>query len=311
MYLKTAVKGKVRWIQKYFSRLCIVFGRFALFSFVLFGFASSLDAAQIGTVVTDGAIVYKKGDFDAPVLGYLRANRKVKISSKTYGPFYRVKLKQGIIGYVSDIDVQPLSGTKRSKKGRARNRNANKQKQASSKKYRNKPVMGSQYVGAGFGSISFSDRFKSSSDGSQITKSSSTMFVGFKYTGPSKYLDGPLIVDANVLLAASLPTFYDDISSTPAVGNVMLVDVGLLNPMFNNRSDNYSLYYGAAIQLFYTDFEITVSSVSVPATEWALGASLKLGGAYSFGKFVLKFEPTFYFAETNYLGVNFGVQYQL
>ena len=92
-------------------------GRFALLNVLVYlALSLPLQAAQMAEVIIDGAMVYKQGDFGSPVLGYLRKGKKVKVSNKTYGPFYKVKLRQGVIGYISDIDVQVLSKNTKTKK---------------------------------------------------------------------------------------------------------------------------------------------------------------------------------------------------
>ena len=69
-------------------------------------------------VINDGALVYKAADFDAPVLGHLRAGGTYQISVKTIGAFYQIKVRDNLFGYVSDVDVKPIgsdSGKKTAK----------------------------------------------------------------------------------------------------------------------------------------------------------------------------------------------------
>lgn len=74
--------------------------------FISIAFMVSLAfAAQDAVVVTEGAIVYNKANFDSTVLGYLRAGETVRISDKTIGAFYRVRFKNQT-AYVSDVDVR-------------------------------------------------------------------------------------------------------------------------------------------------------------------------------------------------------------
>ena len=85
------------------THICAVFITGFLLTFVV-----ESKAAQDATVVTDGTIVYKTANFDSAVLGYLRAGETVRVSNKTIGAFYRVKFENRI-GYVSDVDVKPVT----------------------------------------------------------------------------------------------------------------------------------------------------------------------------------------------------------
>ena len=72
---------------------------------VLFAVESRVFAAQDAIVVTEGAIVYQKANFDSAVLGYLRQGEQVRISDKVIGAFYRMRFKNQL-GYISDVDVR-------------------------------------------------------------------------------------------------------------------------------------------------------------------------------------------------------------
>ena len=81
-----------------------------LITIFLLTFTIKSEAAQDATVVTDGAIVYKKANFDSAVSGYLRAGEIVRISNKTIGAFYRIKFENHT-RYISDVDVKIVQST--------------------------------------------------------------------------------------------------------------------------------------------------------------------------------------------------------
>ncbi|MGZ3692309.1 MAG: SH3 domain-containing protein, partial [Pseudobdellovibrio sp.] len=49
--------------------------------------------------------VYSQADFDSDVLDEVYKDETYLISNKVYGPFYRIKLKNGKIGYIVDYEV--------------------------------------------------------------------------------------------------------------------------------------------------------------------------------------------------------------
>ena len=95
-------------------------------------------AAQEAVVTTDGAMVYRKGNFDSQVIGYLRSGQKVRVSSKIFGgAFYKVQFKQGVLGYIADTDIE-VSG-----KTQAASRTAKKE-------IKNKSFIGKSSLGRRF-----------------------------------------------------------------------------------------------------------------------------------------------------------------
>ena len=96
--------------------------------------SNSANAARSAEVITDGAMVYEKADFDSTVVGYLQRGQKVRVSNRPKGAFYRVQFSQGVIGYISDVDVK-VEGGKSSEqaseddnKSRKRKKDRNKKK---------------------------------------------------------------------------------------------------------------------------------------------------------------------------------------
>jgi hypothetical protein len=62
-------------------------------------------AAQKAKVTSPKVDVYSAADFDSEVLGSVDEGETFYISDKVYGPFFRIKLKSGKIGYIPDTEV--------------------------------------------------------------------------------------------------------------------------------------------------------------------------------------------------------------
>ncbi len=62
-------------------------------------------AVQTAKIVGDAVEIYEAADFDSEVVDEVYKGESYKISSKPYGPFYRIKLKSGKVGYIVDYEL--------------------------------------------------------------------------------------------------------------------------------------------------------------------------------------------------------------
>ncbi len=70
----------------------------------MFYFQTAL-SAQKAKIANPTADIYSGADFDSEILDTVNAGETFIISDKVYGPFFRIKLKSGKIGYIPDTDV--------------------------------------------------------------------------------------------------------------------------------------------------------------------------------------------------------------
>lgn len=63
-------------------------------------------AVQKAKIFSDVVEIYSEPDFDSEIMDEVKAGESYFISDKTYGPFYRIKLKSGKIGYIVDYEVE-------------------------------------------------------------------------------------------------------------------------------------------------------------------------------------------------------------
>ncbi|MEI7974163.1 MAG: SH3 domain-containing protein, partial [Bdellovibrio sp.] len=71
--------------------------------------------AREAVVVAPRARVYLKPDFDSPVLRTLPRKTRIRMSNRLFGAFYRVRLSDGSLGFMTDVDIQALISEKDSK----------------------------------------------------------------------------------------------------------------------------------------------------------------------------------------------------
>lgn len=77
-----------------------------LFFMLLFALSYSIsEAAQKAKIVSPSVDVYSDADFDSDIVETVKVGETYLISNKVYGPFFRIKLKSGKIGYIPDTEV--------------------------------------------------------------------------------------------------------------------------------------------------------------------------------------------------------------
>lgn len=279
-------------------------------------------AAQQAIVSIDGAMVYKGSTFDSPVIAYLKKGKQIRISDRAYGPFYRVQIRPGVIGYISDIDVQVLgkAGKSRSKRSDAEDEyeddygeeeggdrwdeeNEEDEDKPRRSRFRDnkKPIFMRRFVG-GFGGIL---NFKEEILDQKV--SSNVKTVGAKITGPNLLFEGPYIFDINLFAALGVPSYYAELSTTSPSGFIAGLDANLIFPFHVPANEKWTMYFGAGPVVIYSKFNISVTQqdgedVALDLQDLKLGANLMAGFSYEIGKdYLLKVEPRFIFEKNSYL----------
>ena len=257
-------------------------------------------AAQNAMVQTDSAIVYQKANFDSKVLGYLRAGRKMKISNgKFNGAFYRVRLKQGLIGYISDVDVMTEAAAK---KAEAENPQVPKE----TKPKRPKHILETTYLGPVVGMTGFAEIINK-----QEFKDTDYITYGGKWTFPFHGFDGTFFMDVNLVGSFSAPKYYQTISQSGASGYMCLLGSVLNFQLFDFAERRGMFYLGGGPLLTFSSFLVEVNGSKLQLDELRAGGLFQLGLAFDLGGSVFKLEPKFYVEKASYNGVDIAFQFAL
>jgi uncharacterized protein YgiM (DUF1202 family) len=72
---------------------------------ILLGLSGVAHAVQNAKIVGDTVEIYAAADFDSEIIDEVRKGESYKISNKPSGPFYRIKLKSGKVGYIVDYEL--------------------------------------------------------------------------------------------------------------------------------------------------------------------------------------------------------------
>lgn len=68
-------------------------------------FSSQVLAQKKAKVINNATEVYQEANFDSNIYRTVDPNESLLISNKTYGEFYKVKFKDGSIGYIPDTEL--------------------------------------------------------------------------------------------------------------------------------------------------------------------------------------------------------------
>lgn len=286
--------------------------RLFLISFVLFvGFSSHADPlkqkVQKGTVITDGAVVYKNNSFDAEIVTYAEAGRKVVLSRKIYsavdgfGTFYKIRIELGVYGYISDVDVNPQFKPDKTSMQSADDGmgfNIDGEDDWGEDDYRtydNEPLLLKRWMGLGVNYTNVTESF----DGKALA--SYENLFSLKLYGPRTLLkETP--TDFEISILPKVPEYYLTLSNVKeASGFLVMGHWSLLLPL--REFESFLIYYGAGLTFNYSSYEIAGTSETVASEELRAGILGQLGMAIRLGKnFHLRGEGRYYYEEEKYLG---------
>ncbi len=261
---------------------------------------------QEALIATDGAAMYKRPNFDSPVIGYLNARKKVIATRKMYhgeggfGAFYKISANKKI-GYVADTDLIvniPQSKSSRNAKKQEEPKTVEREERQSEKE--REPIYFTRYLGLTFGRLSFTERVASS------VYTSDEYMYGLKFTGPDVLFDSAPPMDVNLAFHSGAPSLYEKIGAKGASGYFLLADAVLLLPF--NEWDHYLINYGIGVMFAYTNFKVPINGQTVDSSNQRFGLVLDLGGAYRFSRYAARFDMKYYYEKTSYLGYWAGIQ---
>lgn len=250
--------------------------------------------AQQATVVEDGALVYQNADFDSPIIATLKRGSVYNISKGVKGPFYKIRIKPGTVGWIADVDVKP-GAQKVDKK---------KDEEKSTPK---KTFLGTRYRGPVLDYINFTEN--TLGDG----RADSLLFLGVKLNGFDTVIEGEIYTEANFLFHIGAPKYYSEVTKRGADGFIFLADFLIQNmaPQGKNRL----FFYGLGPVFKYSHFNLELpngaKTVSYAADDMSVGAVFNIGYAFRFWGVSLLMDAKYYWEKESYpgFGLNLGWQF--
>lgn len=260
--------------------------------------------------------VFKEANFDSEIIATLPAGQTYDVSSKLFnGAFYRLRIRPGVLGYVSDVDVKPLKGggttaakldSKKAENKKAEDaKTENRKLEAEQKK--NRPFQFTQYGGFQYSLIQFQE------DTMGDKRQENLDFFGAKISGPNLILEGAIPTEMNFQFHYGAPSYYEKLTGKSADGFILLMDFLFQN--YYPQSKNSLLFFGFGPMFRYSKFNTSLVDKSTgKSTEYSLedmafGGVLNAGVALRINRMALRGELKYYWESQPYLGAGVSAQF--
>ncbi len=252
-------------------------------------------------VILQGALVYKEADFDAKIIGQAKRGDVFDASPKKKGYFYRIRVKPGVIGYISDVDVRI---TKAKKENIEVAKTKAEVKEDLTPK---KPFLSRRYRGIAFEMMNYTESTLGGNRTAQVP------FLGIKWSGNNTMFSGETYTDANILAAFSAPKYYETYTGNGASGWIVNLNFLFMNSQQQGR--NHFTFFGMGPMFKYSHFDATLTNPTTSKNnnyaldDMAVGAVFSLGLAFDIGKCALRSEVKYYLESKQY--ASFGLSLQM
>lgn len=261
---------------------------------------------QSAVIKVEGAMIYENASFDAAVITYLPIGKKVTISKKTYGPFYRIKVKKGVIGYISDVDLEIKAGSGKSKDGDPKTqmlaeqeKTENAESQGGEEFTRSKkPLEEATVMGLGVTLLNYSEHIFGQNPSANMT------MYGLKLTGTDLMV--PTLMDIGISFALSPPSYYSSGSEAAPSGYLIIADSLLVMPFMGG--EDLIAYLGFGPFLNYSSIKIVLANQLLKMDLLKLGAEGMIGVGFRTGTAVIKIEGKYFYDSESYYAGTLGIQ---
>lgn len=260
-----------------------------------------LAQAQKGTVIADEAQVYKDPDFDAPVMAVLKQGQVLQISKGKKGPFYKVRLKPGKTGWISDAEIRPGVITQQDLHEAAQQEEEAEEVSARGKR----PFFASRYRGL---SVDFIDYAEDTMGG---RRNAQTTFFGLKFNGYNTLFSGDMYTESNILFHSGAPSYYKDYTGHEGSGYIVILDFLFQTAL--PKGKNLLFFYGFGPMFKYSHFDLTLtgSQDAYSADDMTLGVLFNVGVAYRIKRVSIRPDIKYYWEKSSYVGygINVGLDF--
>lgn len=253
-------------------------------------------AVQKAKIVSPNVEIYSDSDFDSQIISNVHEGDSYFISDKTYGPFYKIKLKNGKIGYIVDYELD-IEG-----KGRFKERDlddiiyeqisqmADEPRTTAEDEAEEAQVFGHIYSGPTLQLINYHENTLGADQVDDL------LAIGYKRVGDGAW---------SVVAALKAPKYYADRTGGSARGLNVWADYGFSNTVANlGRSD---IRFAGTLFTHVSLIQVETADRKYDLHDVTVGVALELGWLIKFKKSVFDMSVKYYFDKTNYAG--FGLSY--
>ncbi len=267
------------------------------------------------SVVSDGAAVYEKPNFDSKVIDFLNYGSKVNVSKKAFsgvggmGLFHKVRVKSGKIGFIPDTDIRVTDQVRERAKEVAPNKRQDDPMLPQSKAFADDeeegpssgraPLYLTRYLGGALAMVDFTEKFSGKKLNDQM------LMYGLRMMGPGVLFDGPPL-DFNLWFSLDQPSYYNRFSSG-ANGFLLFGDIMAMMPLVN--LDDWAVTYGLGVMWTFTKYRVQVTRAgtntpeNTDSLEFRVGLDVGLGVSRRIAKkYMIRADAKYYYEKTQYLG---------
>ena len=222
-----------------------------------------------------------------------------------FGTFYKTKLKNKKIGYITDIEVIPqyikvgdkLRPNEEFKQFGLRERTKHLE-----------DIYLSRYLGVSSSWVSLTEKW------GEKTFTKFVPFLGLRLTGP-KFISEQFPWDLEILINPFLPKYYKEIPLKEDKGNItdssgFHIQSSLLFNLPLSQTIFRLIYAGLGPSFFFRNIELQSSeNASYNLKQLRLGATLQFGLAYRvYEKYLVRIEGRYHWEKTRYIATTLSFQ---
>ena len=261
--------------------------------------SSSVFAAQKAQIVGEDFEVYVDADFDSDPIAEVREGEVYMVSDKNYGPFYRIKLKSGKVGYIVDYalniqgkgqlkpkDLDELELIELKKEAG----NSNEEDIAAEEAQDDATLLGRNRGGPAFQFINYRE------DTMGADRVSDLIAWGYKSVG---------IFSWSAMGTWQVPKYYSDLPGYKAQGVLLWGDVGFSNTV--GQFTNAEIRVGGAVMSRISLIKVTTPTRNYELQDMTLGADVELAVTFKNKKWSPDLYVKYYFDKSRYAAVGFAV----
>ena len=248
-------------------------------------------------VVNDGAIVYKKADFDSDPYAYLQAGKVFEVSTKKFGgAFHQIRIGKGKMGFIADSDIKFVKSTTQSPK-----KSSQEVDKISQTKKAKKPFTFARFRGLNLTQI----EYREDTMGSLLKDS--MLFYGATFSGADLMIEGDVPMQVDLLFHSGAPGYYEDRTKKSANGFLFLADIMFVTPQLINKDLMYFFGFGGLFKFSKIDVQLEDTYYSLE--DMNLGAVFNFGLSARFGRYALRPEYRYYWEKMQYSALGMSFQF--
>ena len=262
----------------------------------LFFLSNFVLAAQKAKIIDPEVEIYSDADFDSEVITTVYEGESYFISDKVYGPFYRIKIKNGKIGYIVDYELD-IEG-----KGRLKEEDldevmflqiaelAKETKATAEDKAEETNLFGRDYSGPTLQLVNYHENSLSVDQVDNLTA------IGYKKISDMTW---------SVLGSFKVPKYYIEKTGNSAQSVKIWADFGFSSAIANfGRSE---IRFAGSLFTHISLLQLKTVNRNYDLNDISLGVALEAAWLIKIHKYAIDFTLKYYFDKSNYTG--FGLSF--